>query len=67
MSVYYVVVKVFFQGPEATCLGVFRSKRDAVEAIEADEEVWNEEFRIVDEDFWGSEEASAIIEEREIE
>jgi len=63
----YVVTKVFFQGPEATCLGVFRKKRDAVEAIEADDEVWDDDLRAVEEDLWGSSDASATIEEHEIE
>jgi len=63
----YVVIKCFSQGAEATCLGVFRKKRDAIEAIESDEEPWDDDFRGVDEDFWGSAECSATIEEHEVE
>jgi hypothetical protein len=62
----FVVVKVHREGPEATCLGVFRRKKDAVEAIENDEE-WHDDFRDEDEDFWGNEECSVMIEEHEIE
>ena len=62
----YVVTKCFFHGLEATCLGVFRKKKDAIEAIESDDEIWNDDFRAEEEEFWGSEEASATIEEHEV-
>lgn len=62
----YVVVKMHKSGPEATCLGLFRRKRDAVEAAESDED-WDDDFRNEDEDVWGNEECSVVIEEHEVE
>lgn len=64
---YFVAIKVYARGPEATCLGVFRNKDDAIEAIESDDEYWDPEFRVEDEDWWASTEASATIEEHEID
>lgn len=62
----YLPIKVYFRGPEAVCLGVYRDKDDAIEAIESDE-TWNDEFRVEGEDFWGNEECSIEIETHEIE
>lgn len=66
MKKLYVALKVHYRGPEATCLGVFKHKRDAVEAIESDEE-WNDDFRDKEDDYWANEECSATIEEHEVE
>lgn len=62
----YVVVKCYYDGPEAACLGAFKRKRDAIEAIESDEE-WNEDFRDREENLWANDECCAKIEEIEVE
>jgi len=63
----YVAFKWWWGGDTgSTCLGVYRSKDDAIEAIESDE-TWNDDFRVPGEDFWGNEEFSATIEEHEVE
>lgn len=62
----YVVIKCYHHGPEAECLGVYRDKDDAIEAIETDDEAWDDDFRSVEEDYWGSAEAQATIEEHEV-
>lgn len=62
----YVVVKLHFSSPEATCLGVFRRKKDAIEAVRNDEE-WDSDLRDKDNDYWANDECSATIEEHEIE
>jgi hypothetical protein len=64
---FYVVIKLYSHGPEAECLGLFRSYEDAVEAVESDDEIWNPDMRSEEENFWANEEVSCQIEEHEVQ
>ena len=58
----YVAIKMYTKFPEVTCLGVFRNKKAAVNAIENDPELWLNKLRAEEEDVWGSDNAVAVIE-----